>query len=345
MKEIFKGDAIILFDAAMGTALHAAGQPAGVGSEEMNLLAPETVLRIHRENIEAGSDAITSNTFGVSQMMRRGEGEKAFRALEEGMKLARLAADSAIGMGSPAADGAEGMKLAGRAADGCAGRKAFACLCIGPTGALLGPLGDLSYEASEGFFALQAEAGERCGADFILLETFADLEEFVRAARAAKAASNLPVFGTMTFGESGRSFMGAAPADFVHEALDCGLAALGANCTLGPAAMLPVISEIIAETEKARSGVEPSPSLMRSEIVAEAEKARPGVHIIAQPNAGMPAYRDGRAVYEMTAEDFAAGAAELIKLGISGIGGCCGTTPAMIAAIRVIIDTKRADAP
>ena len=292
LKEFFESRGVVLFDAAMGTALIAAGMPAGAHTEEMNLIAPETVLRIHIENIEAGSDVITGNTFGVSQMLFQGEKDKAIRALREGMSLAKRAAS-------------EGARE---------GKSILACLDIGPTGKLLGPFGEAGYEEAEEVFAAQAEAGARSGADFVLLETFADSEEYLCAACAAVKASALPVLGTMTFEESGRSFMGAAPADFVRAARAEGVLAVGANCTLEPAGMAPVIKEILAAAD--------------------------GLPVIAQPNAGQPVYKDGRISFEMTTDTFAAGAGKLLDLGISAIGGCCGTTPAMISAIRGIIDGR-----
>ncbi|MDR3364174.1 MAG: homocysteine S-methyltransferase family protein [Clostridiales Family XIII bacterium] len=278
-----------LLDAATGTALLASGQPAGTGSEEMNLSSPEKVLQIHAENIAAGSDVVTTNTFGVTQLFMRGKTVLALRALEDGVRLARRAA-------------------------GASPHPPLVALDIGPAGCLLGPLGTVSYEAAAEAVCAQVEAGARCGADFVLLETFADTEEFGHAARAAKKSSGLPVLGTMTFGESGRSFMGAAPADLVREARAAGLAAVGANCSLGPDEMAPVIEQIL--------------------------RAADGLPVIAQPNAGQPVIKDGAAVYEMPAEAFAESAKKLLALGIKGIGGCCGTTPAMIAALRSILNNQ-----
>jgi 5-methyltetrahydrofolate--homocysteine methyltransferase len=122
----------------------------------------------------------------------------------------------------------------------------------------------------------------------------------------------------MTFSETGRSFMGAAPADMVRKASAAGLAAIGANCSLGPFEIIPVIKEIIEENNKSDS---PLP-------------------LIAQPNAGQPVYKNGSITYEITTNEFAEGAKQLLNLGISAIGGCCGTTPEMIAAIRGIIDNS-----
>ena len=286
----FRG--VVLFDAAMGTALMAAGRGTSAGSDETNFWKPETVLRIHRENVEAGSDVLTSNTFDASHLLLRGEKQHVLGAVREGVKLAKQAA-------------AEGPAY---------GRTILACLDIGPTGALLGPDGDAGYSEAEGWFAAQAEAGARVGADFIMLETFADAEEFAVAARAARQASGLPVLGTMTFGEGGRSYMGAAPGDLAGVARAEGLFAIGANCSLGPDGIAPVIAQIMEEAN--------------------------GLPVIAQPNAGQPAYKDGQTVYEITTADFAYGAKKLLDLGVSAIGGCCGTTPDMISAVRGMIDRR-----
>ena len=280
---------ILLFDSAMGTALIAAGQPAGTTSEEMNLTHPETVLEIHRENIRAGCDVITSNSFGVTPMIMRGEREMALKLLTESMKIAKQAASEKENI--------------------------LACLEIGPSGVLLGPYGDHSYEEVEEAFAAQAEAGSLAGADFIILETFADMEEIIRGAVAAGKASGLPVAGTMTFNEGGRSFMGASPGEFAGEAKRSGFVAVGSNCTLAPEEMIPIIEEILAEAGE--------------------------LPVIAQPNAGKPVFKDQKTVYEITPEEFASGAEKLIDLGISAIGGCCGTTPQMIGAVREIIDRRR----
>jgi len=291
--KLFEDCGVVLFDSAMGTALLAAGQPKGTGSETMNLSAPETVLKIHLDNILAGSDVVTGNTFGVTQMMMRGERELAIETLKKAVGLAKEAASG----GGPG------------------GREVFACLDLGPSGALFGPLGGVSYEEVEQVFAAQAQAGAQAGADFVLIETFADAEEFARAARAAKAASGLSVLGTMTFGEGGRSFMGASIPDMMRVAREEGLSAVGANCTLTPAEMLPVIKDILSLAD--------------------------GLPVIAQPNAGQPVITDGGLTYLTTADVFAAGAEELIAAGVSGIGGCCGTTPDIISKIRDIINRRQ----
>jgi 5-methyltetrahydrofolate--homocysteine methyltransferase len=284
---------ITLFDSALGTALFAAGYPAGLGTEKANLTHREAVLDIHLKNINAGSDVITSNSFGVTQMYMRGERESALKLLTEAVKITKQAISEEILE--------EGEVLS--------------CLGIGPAGLMFGSYGDVSYDEAELAYAAQAEAGASAGADFILLETFSDLEEITRAAEAAGKASGLPVFGTMTFDEGGRTFMGTSPAEFVRKARFSGFFAIGANCSLGPMEMIPVISEIL--------------------------DAAAGIPVLVQPNAGQPVYKNGQTFYEITTEDFSYGVKKLIDLGISAIGGCCGTTPEMISAVRGIIDSRR----
>ena len=286
LNNFFDARGVVLFDSAMGTALISAGLDTGAVSEEANLKIPETVLNIHTQNINAGSDVITSNSFGVTNMYIQGETEHALTLLAESVKIAKQAT---------------------------AGRKdILVCLGLGPAGIILGPYGDHSYEEAEEAYAAQAEAGARAGADFILFETYADMEEIIRAAGIAKKASGLPVLGTMTFDERGYSFMGASPAKFINEARDQGFFAAGANCTLGPDQMIPIAEVILGAAE--------------------------GLPVLVQPNAGQPVFKDGKTLYEITQEEFASGAKELISLGISAIGGCCGTTPAMISAVRDIIN-------
>jgi len=292
MTRLFFERGVVLFDAAMGTALLSSGQPKGTGSEEMNVSAPETVQNIHLENISAGSDVVTSNTFGVSQMMNRGENERAVLLLEKAVGLAKAAA----------------------AGGGSGGREVLASLCMGPTGELLIESGEPGYKKAFDIFARQAEAGTRAGADFIFLETFADPVEFARAVRAAKGASSLPVFGTMTFGEDGRSYMGASLEDLIGIAREEKLCATGVNCSLDPDGMVPVVERLMALAG--------------------------GLPVIAQPNAGQPVFADGKTGYKMTDKEFLAGVEKLLDLGISGIGGCCGTTPTIIAAIRDMIDRR-----
>ncbi|MCL2112131.1 MAG: homocysteine S-methyltransferase family protein [Clostridiales bacterium] len=298
----FDSCGVVLFDSAMGTALISAGLPPGTDSAEMNALAPDVVRGVHLDNIRAGCDVITTNTFGVTGILLRGGDEGAALALEAGVRLAREAA-------------AAGQRINVGAGGGTDGGRVLVALGIGPAGSIVGPLGDISYESATKAYALQAGAGAREGADFMLFETFADLDELMCAARAARAVCDLPIIATMTFDAGGHTYMGVTPADFAQavmaeNAVSCGAEplffAIGANCALTPDEMPPIIDALT-------------------------ENARGALRIIAQPNnADSP-------------DAFLPGIETLLGLGVSAVGGCCGTTPEMIAEVRAIIDSGQTE--
>jgi 5-methyltetrahydrofolate--homocysteine methyltransferase len=291
----------LLFDSAMGTALIAAGMKAGQRSEEMNLSAPETVTAVHRANIVAGCDVVTTNTFGAHpgwadrDRTRIGGAGGARESGHAGAHTAEAALRA-------------GIRCARRAASegGPGGKEVFVALDIGPLGEIIG-FGDLSHDDARRIFADMVRVGVEEGADMVLVETMSDLEELRDAVWAAKTHSDLPVLCSMTFDAGGHTFMGVTPEDFAREAEGMGVDAVGANCSLGPKETAGIAYRIAAGTR---------------------------LPTLAQPNAGQPAMRDGEAVYETTPEAFAEGFAELLEKGVSIAGGCCGTTPEMIAKLR-----------
>jgi 5-methyltetrahydrofolate--homocysteine methyltransferase len=287
LPELLRERGVVLFDSAMGSALMALDFSTVLRSERVNVRHPESVTAIHRENIEAGSDVITSNTFGVSAL---------------------LADEVRSG------DFAEGQSLVSWAM-GCARaavRKdaVLVALDIGPTGKLVGLSDDLTQEEAYQIFATQVKAGAAAGADLMLIETMADLEELKDAVRAAKDTCDLPVICTMTFEKNGRSYMGADPADFAKTAEALGAAAVGVNCTLAPDEIIDVVRAVAGATS---------------------------LPVIAQPNASQPVLRDGKQFYPITPPVFAADAAALVDAGASLLGGCCGTTPEAIARLGAIL--------
>jgi 5-methyltetrahydrofolate--homocysteine methyltransferase len=196
------------------------------------------------------------------------------------------------------------------AASGSADGRILVALDIGPTGRIVELSDDLTHEEAVRVFAAQAEAGAAAGADLILIETMTDLAELKDALSAARAACALPVLCTMTFEENGRSFMGADPVSFALAAEALGAAAVGVNCTLAPKEIFGIVQAIAGAT---------------------------GLPVIAQPNAGRPVMRDGKQIFEMDPSVFAADAAALADAGAALIGGCCGTTPEMIALLGDIL--------
>ena len=209
----------------------------------------------------------------------------------------------------PASGEAASLTAAGvRLAREAAGGKAFVALDIGPTGALTEPLGDLSFEEAYDVFREQVLAGRE--ADVILIETMSDLTELKAAALAARENSSLPVMCSMTFDESGRTFTGCSVECF-------GLTAsayadfLGINCSLGPDKILPLMKRLLAVSR---------------------------VPVFVKANAGLP---DSEMNYSVGAEGFAAMYSDYADIGVSVMGGCCGTTPAHIVAVKDMLSAKK----
>ncbi len=183
----------------------------------------------------------------------------------------------------------------------------FIALDIGPTGKLLKPYGDLDFEEAVAIFAATVRIGVACGVDLITVETMNDCYETKAAVLAAKENSDLPVFVTNAYGEDGKLMTGATPEAMVAMLEGLGADAIGLNCSLGPRQLAPVAETILTHAS---------------------------VPVIFKPNAGLPQVRDGKTVYDVSPADFAAAVAPLVERGVRIIGGCCGTTPAYIAALR-----------
>ena len=172
-------------------------------------------------------------------------------------------------------------------------------------------MGTLSFDRAYEIFKRQAIQGEKSGADLIIIETMMDLYEAKVAVLAAKENTNLPVICTMTFDENGRSFTGCLPQAMVATIEGLGVDALGVNCSLGPKQLLPIVKII---TELAN------------------------VPVIVQANAGLPVIENNQTVYKMTAKEFFQGVKDFVDLGVSIIGGCCGTNETFIKEICNNID-------
>jgi len=191
------------------------------------------------------------------------------------------------------------------AAKRACGDKAKVSLDIGPTGQLLEPYGDLEPEEAYEMFKEMAIAGENAGADFATIETMSDIEELTAAMKAVGENTKLPMLVTMSFEKSGRTFMGCTPESFVETAESLGAAAVGLNCSLEPIEMLATAEQIAKATK---------------------------LPLIVKPNAGLPDGAGGE--YLTGAEDFAEQMKDFAKLGVKIIGGCCGTTPEYIKALK-----------
>lgn len=187
----------------------------------------------------------------------------------------------------------------------------YVALDIGSLGKLLKPLGGLDFEDAVNIFKTTVKAGADAGADLVVIETMNDIYEAKAAILAVKEVCNLPVFVTMVFGEDAKTMTGASPEAAVAILEGLGVDALGINCSLAPRQMRDIAARMIACAS---------------------------VPVIVKPNAGLPEERDGKTVYNLSAEDFAADMAEIADLGVSILGGCCGTTPLYIA--ELIAKTK-----
>lgn len=187
-----------------------------------------------------------------------------------------------------------------------AGRQ-FVSLNLGPTGKLLAPYGDLPFEDAVALYAETVRAGVKAGADLILIETMSDTYEAKAALLAAKENSDLPVFVTFTFDKDGNLLNGATVETAVLLAEALGAEAVGFNCGLGP--------DLVAEL------------VPRARAVTD-------LPLIANPNAGLPVEKGGQTVYSIGPEEFAGHMLSIYRGGGCVLGGCCGTTPDFIRALR-----------
>ena len=273
---------ILLLDGAMGTMLQAAGLPMGMAPELWNLTEPETVADIQRRYVEAGSRVLYTNTFGANRLKLARSGHSVREIVAGGVRCARMAA------------GDKDVRVA---------------LDIGPLGQLLEPLGTLKFEEAYELFREQVLAGAQAGADLIVIETMSDLYEVKAAVLAAKENSTLPVWVTMTFEQSGRSFVGVTVPAMALTLNGLGVDAMGFNCSLGPRELLPLLEELRSWTDKP---------------------------LILKPNAGLPDPATG--AYRITPAAFARQMLPALSLGVTILGGCCGTSPDFIRALGTALE-------
>lgn len=284
LAEALAGRAYLLFDGGMGTLVQAAGlHTVHAVPDLLNLTHPEAIVAIQRQYVEAGADCITTNTFNTNRLKLANAGATV-------AEVYAAAAANARAAGAPLVAGD-----------------------IGPTGALLEPLGTLTFDEAFDIFSEQACAAEAAGCDLIVVETMADLLEAKAAVLAAVESTTLPVFATMTFGEDGRTFLGTTPAIAATTLSALGASAVGLNCSLGPTELAPLVGEL-----------------------APHDRAL----VMVQPNAGLPRIQDGETVFDVGPNEFAQAMEAILDAGATVIGGCCGTTPDHIAALRALIDAR-----
>ena len=184
-------------------------------------------------------------------------------------------------------------------------------LDMGPLGELLEPMGSLTFEQACELFAQVARAGAAAGADLAVIETMTDLYEAKAALLAVKENTSLPVLVTMTFDQGGRTFTGCTVASMAATLEGLGADAIGLNCSLGPDLLAPLLEQLCRSTT---------------------------LPVIAKPNAGLPDPVDGH--YHMSPREFAETLAPCLEAGVSIFGGCCGTTPEYIAALKAALGDR-----
>jgi homocysteine S-methyltransferase len=275
-------DSILIADGAMGSLLHESVGPQRC-FDELNTTEPEAVFRVHQAYIEAGAQIIETNTFGANRFKLEplGLGDEVQRLNGRGVKIAREARDSAT-------------------------REVLIAGSIGPLGIGVQARHPEPAEILA-IFREQALALEERGVDLYILETFSYIEEILLAIDAIRSFSGLPIVAQLTYSEEGTIFGDLRPAAVAALLKNKNVQIIGANCTLGPQSLLPILQELAGVNDLRISGM---------------------------PNAGFPKREGDRIVYPKSSpEYFAMFAREAAALGVRILGGCCGTTPAHIRAM------------
>lgn len=281
LEHLLDPNQVVVFDGAMGTMLYSKGVFINQNYDELDLRAPDLVREVHRAYVDAGAEVIETNTFGASRTKLTGYGlETQVHAIN---------------------------KAAAELARGEAGDNVLVAGAVGPLGVRLEPYGPTSLDEAKDIFVEQMKGLKDGGADFFILETFADLSEIEQAIRAAREVdSSMPVVAQMTIGTDCLTPYGASAPDIAKSLDAFGADIIGLNCSVGPQIILDAIEKMTKVTRKKLS---------------------------AQPNAGMPREVQGRSMYMASPEYMATYAGHLVRAGAKVVGGCCGTTPEHIAAI------------
>jgi 5-methyltetrahydrofolate--homocysteine methyltransferase len=280
----------LVADGAMGTTLFSLGLEGGGCPEMLNIEQADLVEKVHRSFIEAGSDIVLTNTFGGNRLRLNlhGLGDRVAELNRAAVEVAQRAV-------------------------ALADRPVAIAGSVGPTGELFEPLGTLSHERGVEVFTEQCEALAEAGADVIWIETISSFEELTAAVEAA-ASIGLPTAATLSFDTAGHTMMGIHPRAFGEWWLEHpGVAAIGANCGIGPGDAVAAAHAI-------------------SEVAPEAVS-------IAKANCGIPLYQsEGGLTYPIRPEGMADYVELSLRSGARIIGACCGSTPDHIAAIREAVD-------
>jgi homocysteine S-methyltransferase len=283
-------NAILIADGAMGSMLHESVGPVRC-FDELNATEPEAVFRVHQAYIEAGAQIIETNTFGANRfkLAPLGLGDEVQRLNSRGVKIAREAREAAS-------------------------REVLIAGSIGPLGIGV-QARHPEPDQIRHIFHEQALALEERGVDLFILETFSYIEEIMLAIDAIRSFSGLPIVAQLTYSEEGTTFGDVRPFLAASMLKDKFVQVIGANCTLGPQSLLPILQELASTQDICISGM---------------------------PNAGFPKREGDRIVYPKSSPQyFAEFAREAAGLGVRILGGCCGTTPAHIRAMAEAVKSLR----
>ncbi len=283
---------ILVGDGAMGSLLYESVGPQRC-VDELNASHAEAVFRAHQLYIDAGAQIIETNTFGANRhkLAALGMADRVAELNHRGVKVAREAREAAK----------HEVLIAGS---------------IGPLG-IVQQVRELPAEQIKSLFKEQAGALEERGVDLFILETFSNLDELEAAIDAIRSFSLLPIVAQLTYSDEGSTFGGMQPQDAWERLKSKNIQAIGANCTVGPQSLLPIIRDLASHAS---------------------------LPLSAMPNAGFPKRIGDRTVYPKSSpEYFAQFAQEAAEIGARVIGGCCGTTPEHIHAISESVKKFLAD--
>lgn len=273
---------VVILDGSMGTLLQSRGLKAGEKPETWNITNPDVIEEVHLSYFNAGSNVVSTNTFGANTL-KYGKSE-----LEDIVKNAVRIAKNARDKSTSTAP-------------------KFVALDIGPTGKLLSPLGDLSFDEAYEIFKTTVLLGVKYGVDLVFIETMNDSYETKAAVLAVKENSDLPVMVSNAYGVDSTLMTGATPESMVALLEGLGVDALGANCSFGPDKLLPTIERILNVSS---------------------------IPVLFKPNAGLPKVVDGVTLFDISESQFSDFVKSSIKKGVRLVGGCCGTTPHYISSLK-----------
>lgn len=285
IQSILEKSGYVITDGAMGTVLFSSGLDQGDPPELWNVDYPDRVAAVHQAYYDAGAQVMLTNTFGGNRyrLMLHNAQDRVAEVNQAAAAILREVVSKNDNQAVVAGD-------------------------IGPSGQVLTPYGELSFQEAKEGFAQQAEALISAGVDVIWIETMSDLEE-VRAAieGARQVSADIPVVTTMTFDTHGHTMMGVSPEQALETLTPLGPLALGGNCGNGP-------EEII-------------------EVIQKMHAVDPNMTLVAKANAGIPELVKGKPVYRASPAVMADYAVNSYQAGARIIGACCGSTPDHVKAI------------